>query len=221
MSRYNPATDEVQPILVPRTGSHLATIHAVASASLAAFLISMEQGTQSPTWAEWLHHAPAKTVRRVKAASHLHQLRTWARDAGANHAVRPLPDGDVIALAPMPYADFPHRAAGAQVNGVDYPRTQAAPIGTPGPVRVAVLAEISTGKAAAQAAHALWHWAIPQFLDPGELRAWARAHMPFQVTTVAAAELADWARAPGASRVHDAGRTEVAPHTLTSVALPT
>ncbi|QGH69191.1 peptidyl-tRNA hydrolase [Pseudactinotalea sp. HY158] len=234
MRAYDPATDLVQPILVPRSGTHLATIRAVAAASLAAYLdapagesVATQAGPPEP-WATWLDVAPAKTVRRVKAGAHLDQVRRWAVETGADCAVRTLPQGDVIALAPMHYGEFPRRAAGAQVSGLDYPRepdeiSEPSEPSENGPVHIAVMTEISTGKAAAQAAHALWHWALGSLATPAgaaELREWAQAGMPMRITLVPGAELSLWAARPGAAApVHDAGRTEVAPHTLTAVAV--
>src|SRR5699024_6189130 len=133
VSVYDPATDHVQPILVPRSGTHLATIEAVAAASIAAYLDARAAGEPSPAWETWLSVAPAKTVRRVKAGAHLDQLREWARETGADHAVRTLATGDVIALTPMHYGEFPRRAAGAQVNGLDYER-EGTELAADGPV---------------------------------------------------------------------------------------
>lgn len=221
MRAYDPSTDHVQPILVPRSGTHLATIEAVAAASLSAYLRPAGAGGAADGWTTWLDVAPAKSVRRVKAGAHLDQLRAWAEENGVGHAVRTLDVGEVVALEPMRYADFPRRAAGAQVNWLDYPR-EADRIGAGGPVEVAVMSEISTGKAAAQAAHALWHWALARLAGSdglAELQAWERAGMPMRIRLVPADDLPAWANLVQAAAVHDAGRTEVAPGTLTAVAV--
>src|SRR5690625_7983724 len=107
--------DLVQPILVPRTGTHEEIILGAAHASLRAFLADDRAGADGGLWQTWLTQAPAKSVRRDKAASHLDQIRQWARESGEPVEERL----GVIALPPAPYGEEPRRARGHQVQGVD------------------------------------------------------------------------------------------------------
>lgn len=145
--------EPVQAVLVPRTGTHLETIAAVARASIAVAL----HGGALTHWPDWERVGMPKTVRRVKAAAHLDQARAQAEADGVGWAAVPVRDGEVIAFAPIPQAEFGHRVRIAQVAELDLEREPAAPA-APDAVEVAVLESLSTGKAAAQAAHALWAW---------------------------------------------------------------
>lgn len=195
-SRARP--DLVQPILVPRQGQHEELIRAVAIASHLAYLA----GPEDPRWKQWLDSAPAKSVRRIKAPSHLEQALEWAREHEAPHVLH---DG-VLSLVPMAYDDMPRRVRGSQVNGVDYPRSEG---GAPAAdVQVTLLEDLTTGKAAAQAAHAVWAWALeyPEW-DP---------LTGIDLYFTDAPGLAQ-AAATGESAIRDGGFTEVEPGTLTAV----
>jgi len=195
------AYDLGQPILVPRAGTHERTVAAVALASRLAF----HSNPTDPAWERWMGR-PAKTVRKAKATAHVEQVLAWAREAGAPHAYV---DG-VLALAPHRPSELPARVRGAQVQGVDFARLGEAPRSRGGP-QVFILDSLSTGKAGAQAAHALWGWALrhPQW-HPRE---------GITVEFAGPARLDAAAGDGGAAAVHDAGLTEVAPGTLTAVAL--
>lgn len=201
--------DLVQPILVPRTGTHEEIILGAAHASLRVYLADDRGGEAGDRWQTWLTEAPAKTVRRVKAPSHLDQIRQWAAHEG-------VPIGEhlgVLALPPASYEEMPKRVRGAQVNGVDYD-----PLPTPVPpangsrLRIATLARLTTGKAAAQVAHAAWRWYLAH--ADGDLEA------SFALSLVSPSELHALSKQPGALAVRDAGFTEVAPGTVTAIALP-
>ncbi len=197
--------DLVQPILVPRKGSHEHIVAAAGTASLLAYLTD----PVDPRWSRWLHAAPAKSVRRVKGPSHITQVRQWAQEAGAAHAYI----CGVLALVPFTYDDMPKRVRGSQVNGIDYPRVGSSGCEPSGAgIEVLTLASLSTGKAAAQVAHAVWGWhrTNPQW-EPD-----AGFHLSF----VTPAELAEAAQSRASVPIYDAGFTEVDPGTLTAVALP-
>lgn len=84
-----------------------------------------------------------------------------------------------------------------------------------------VLDTLTTGKAAAQAAHAVWIHALQPLARRREtVDAWFHDGLPLQVRLVGAAELTDLASRPGAQCVVDAGLTEIDPGSMTAVALP-
>lgn len=198
-------TDIVQPIIVSTSGSHLATIAAAARASVLAYL----DDPGDPMWEQWLAGPFTKTVRREK----LPRMR-------ANPAILGTPQDVSGSLAiagyPSRYADLPKAFMKLQVSGTDLPRSGATP--SVGPVILEVLDTLSTGKACAQAAHALWLWMLPLLEDdPEKIADWHARRAPVQVDLVP-----DWviaqSVAQGITHIRDNGLTEVDPGTVTAVA---
>lgn len=193
----------VQPILVAPTGSHLGVLNAVARASALVFPDDL-----SP-WREWLADSFAKTVRRATLA----QLAA-AEEAGGLRVATP--DGaEAVALLPSRYADLPRYVARARVQGLTRPAPE--PSWAPsGALQVAVRADagMSTGKAAAQAAHAALAAVVA--LDPTTRRATAETT---EVSWVDAATFEALLGHATAVSITDEGRTEVEPGTVTAVAV--
>lgn len=206
----------VQPIVVDKAGTHEATVLAAATASVAVFMDSMS----APQWSPWLSGAFTKTVRRA-AGSALDSVRADAVQAAEPAAVASSGSSRALALLPRRYEDLPRAVARLQVAGTDLPRAGLAALDRVAPVRVAVRRDLSTGKAAAQGAHALWMWVLSRIEDDPELIAhWHRSAMPVDLTFVDDADLEEVARAPRrALVVRDNGLTEVAPGTVTAYAL--
>lgn len=195
--------------------THLETCAAVAAASVLA-LAQIED----PAWEQWLSGPFTKTVRRVSRPSRLDALRALeAEKREVEHY-----GAIAVAFAPTAYEGMPRRLRSLQVSGLDVPALEidGAPVGTVTPrgsVRRAVErpavwldpdARMTTGKAAAQTAHALMLWWLTA---SEEARArWESSpglsvsvHRPEGVT--------------GSERlieVRDKGLTEVAPGTVTA-----
>jgi peptidyl-tRNA hydrolase len=206
-------------LLDPRTGdpprpTHLAACEAAAIAVVR--LLDDDRSGPGGPWqrrvARWDGGPIRKVVRRARgvrweAVAELPHLRVTHRGA----AVRAFP--------PAPLDHVPDVLARLQVGGTDLPDP-----GNPGPpvpgglvVAVTRARPLTTGKAAAQSAHAA-HLAW-RSLPAGLLERWRETGF---VVRVLALDAVAWARAVPAApiQVRDAGYTEVPAGTVTAVAWP-
>lgn len=209
----------VQPILVDRAGEHRATIEAAARASVLAYL----RDPANPAWEQWLSGPFTKTVRRV-TASKLDAARQAAVAADITTCDTDLDAGRALAYPPFLRDALPREVAKAQVSGTDLPRGERQSQDS-GPFRILVDDTLTTGKAAAQAAHAAWMRLVTRNLDdPEQVAEWGRHGAPLSVTLVTKEQLAalerDKSGVTGYHFVHDAGWTEVEPGSLTAAAVP-
>jgi len=197
----------VQPIVVSRTGTHEDAVTAAAQASLRAYLCDPDD----PRWQAWLAGAFTKTVRRAKPT------QVAALRAQATVAVQ---QGQTVALGfpPCTYAELAPSIAKLQVSGTELER-----VGWGGNDRMARLCLVvngslgmSTGKTAAQAAHALFAWYLQA--DHVQRFWWVQVDMPLHITGVSQAEF-DRFVSQAEVVITDAGRTETAPGTATVLAL--
>lgn len=156
----------VQPILVTLDDSHERIVTAAARASLLAC-----EDVASEPWATWLSGRFTKTVRRIKEKE-LAKLRLL----DTPHVE--VESGNMVAMAfePMAYDAFPKLLKNAQVKGTEAPREAAhadedlvefmREYHTP----LYLINEdlgMSTGKTAAQLAHAYWMaWQTSQSKTP-------------------------------------------------------
>lgn len=189
----------VQPIIVvehePHT--HLEIVRDVASASLGCYL---SQKGNEEDWSMWLTQQDyRKTVRRLRRSMYDRLLEETPEHYSY---------GAATAFPPRLYADFSKLMRRAQVRGVEFPRNETE---QPQAENLIVLNDnlgMSTGKAAAQAAHALWMlWdvvggkTIPEF----SLMPVSERFRHFEYSAIA--------------EVIDKGFTEVAPLTVTALVL--
>ena len=216
----------VQPIMLRRTGTHEDAVTAAAAASVTAYA----NDPTNPAWDIWLAQPFAKSVRRAKPAvfARLAADAPAVVDYGPEHAA-------AAAYAPIPADSLPRELAKLQVSGTDLPREGWEPMPhTPrGPILITDEdLPLTTGKACAQAAHALFAWTLRNhgqrtitewltrkpstFRD--DLAAWHAAGSPFHVTAVPHDVFLNMTeRAPVVIR--DAGRTEIEPGTVTFIAI--
>lgn len=192
----------VQPIVIDRNAKHEETVAAAAAASLAAY-----DENHPDQFKEWLSGRFAKTVRRAKSSA-------FAKTACLPGAtVVEVGDGKAVALAPMPYADFPKELSKLQVSGTDLPRSGRYPE-VPAPDVLLVVngdLNMTTGKEAAQVAHALWI---------AYLAGWCTTRGTFQIVRVSDNDFTGYAQTQHARVVTDSGLTELTGPTQTVVALP-
>ena len=201
----------VQPIVLLRSGCHEDAVRCAAEVSLRAYLAAPDR----PEWQEWLSGIFTKTVRRAKATEY-----EKARVEGALAEVR---HGEAAALgfAPFPAHALPRALARLQVSGTDLERSgwDRAPEDAHCVVALNESLGMSTGKAAAQAAHALW--AVWLQMGGRNQERWATDNLAFRLIGVPAEEMG-LERLLGIDHavhvaIHDAGLTEVEPGSLTAV----
>lgn len=208
----------VQPIvlLVDKTNpaGHVDAITAAAIASVCAYRNALDAGTDAAAWKTWLSGRFTKSVRRADAKTF------WKLavdpELTANGAAR-IGLAKAIAYAPTTYEDLPKKLSRLQVSGTDLPELPASAARPRRGDPIILLngdLGMSTGKAAAQAAHALFAWQLNRgSTDPDvafqqllNARALIASGQEFQGLKVLAA----------GPLIVDAGLTEIAPNTATA-----
>lgn len=207
------AAELVQPIvlLVDRDtpAAEVDGVTAVALAAVAAYRADLAAGTDLSDWDAWLSGPFAKSVRRADRKTF---DKVDAEFAGT-HAHIVVGTAEALAFRPVPANELPRTLSRLQVAGTTLPaRPSEQDAVRPYAVTVALDASLgmSTGKAAAQAAHALLLWvlahdpALPPvctvlFEDTATIDALVAAH-------------------PDAVTIEDAGRTEIEPGSRTAIA---
>ncbi len=208
------AYELVQPILVSTEGSHEDTVIAAAIACVTAWRADWEH----ESWNEWLASPFAKSVRRIKPV----KLSRILEDLPEGAAVAHINYATAVAYRPMRMDEFPDEVRRAQVSGTDFARSgwsvleehQWVNEAREDRVLLVVNPELhetmTTGKQAAQAAHALLALALQDNdIDISNVRI-VRA-----LTPEIFADVVKHARAV----IQDAGRTEIEPGSITFVAI--
>ncbi|WP_104179467.1 aminoacyl-tRNA hydrolase [Arthrobacter sp. B0490] len=222
-----PDTDSfVQPIvlLVDRNdpAPEADGICAAAIASVSAYASDLFTACGDTTsWDAWLDGRFTKSVRRADVKTYskvVAELHGEATEAVVGRA-------RALAFRPAPYEQYPKVLSRLQVGGTHLPQvpgTRRASDGTaPTPVIVLDAAlKMTTGKAAAQASHALFAWFLT--LDEDTQRAWA-TRPTGTVMFFGPEDFRDFvAKAVPGSVIVDAGLTEIAPSSTTAyVMVPT
>lgn len=204
-------TDWVQPIVVDKAGTHEATVAVAAIASVLTYLY--RDPDDAPAFDAWLAGPFTKSVRRAPS----HRLEPLAQTHAG--ALVHLGASRAVAFRPVRYTDLPRELGRLQVSGTDFPRVPCSlDDGPRPPVHLAVDSTLTTGKAAAQAAHALFAWVLQATHE--QVQGFLNAPLGLRVEFVDATELAALAEPVRNVPIRDNGYTEVAPNTLTAVAVP-
>lgn len=199
----------VQPLLIQRGATHEDAIAAVVAACVQAYLARPD----NTGWLPWLSSSFAKSVRRARPAD---------MDATRGLALSDVTfrTAHALGFAPMQYADMPKTLSRTQVTGTDFPRDGWPTPAHDHPDRPTVVIDddlhLSTGKAAAQAAHGLLAWYLQSPVITQQ--AWIYAQSPFTVTGMSRSKFRDATRA-AAVTITDSGFTEIAPNTCTVLVL--
>lgn len=210
----------VQPIvlLVDKTdpAAHADAIRAAAAASVAAYSHDLATGADLAPWDLWLSGPFTKSVRRADAKTFAKLADTYS--GLAHHAA--VGKARALAFRPSAYENLPKAVIRLQVSGTELPErgSDAISIATQWNIPVLILnggLGMSTGKAAAQAAHALFAWYL--LLD-AELRSvWEGTGRQFHLHVASSEEFAVLsAGVTDELLIEDAGRTEIEPGTATA-----
>lgn len=210
MSEYTErsAQELVQPIILlvdreePASEQHGIAASALASAQ--AFL----RDPANPDWQQWAAGAFAKSVRRADAKMFAKVLTAFP-----DHVLSVVGEASAVGLPPMPAAALPKLLAKLQVSGTQLP---AGPPLPPQPLTIVLNAslDMSTGKAAAQAAHALLAWVLDSKV--ATVADWASSGFPVGIVELPAKEFRKGARKSSGPVIQDAGRTEIEPGSTTA-----
>ncbi|MET4061947.1 peptidyl-tRNA hydrolase [Arthrobacter sp. UYP6] len=203
-------SDTVQPIVLlvdkEDPAAHLDAVAAAAVASVSAYA----RRSEDEAWENWVFGRFTKTVRR--AGPKVFEKMAASAPSGTVVVGR----AKAVAFEPVTYEEMPKKLRALQVSGTHLPDGDPVP-GGPGSPLIVVNAdlEMSTGKAGAQAAHALLAWYLT--LSAEERTAWYDAGTRASVRLAKGPEFDTLAKAPGAGPlIVDAGMTEIAPNTATA-----
>lgn len=211
----------LQPIVLlvdkNNPAAHVDAVHAAALASVFAYWGDLSSGGDESIWNAWLGDFYAKSVRRASPRAFADiadsEAAPWVAVAGSARA---------FALGPMTRGDMPHPVSRLQVSGTNLPNrfSHEAMPKTPDDAVIVLNASLSmsTGKAAAQAAHALTLW-FSTLPEEHRLEWIARGH-PSAVCLFEEEVFTELAMGcPPALRIIDHGRTEIAPGSATAFVL--
>lgn len=179
-------------------------LSAVARAAVIAYL----QDPQNPDWQQWADQAFAKSVRRANPKMFAKVLEMFPEQM-----VSEVGKAQAVGLPPLPAADLPKLIAKLQVSGTELPKSEEI---LNSQVNIAVNAslEMSTGKAAAQCAHALFAWLTES--DGQGIEAWLKVHAPVGIRHLPRKEFNALSRKASGPVIQDAGRTEIEPGSTTA-----
>lgn len=205
----------VQPIAVSRTGSHEDVVRAVALASVTAYMNTGDRYARN--WNDWLAGPFTKSVRRGTNTQFDEADRDSAAymTSGEARAIASIPMDAELLRGRKPWCKMQVSHMERERHGFgDWEMARFS-------AHVAINPQVgmTTGKTAAQVAHGLFAWYLS--LSPTQRHHWAIVGMPFDI----ADDQDTWRAFSGVSyqghrtEIVDAGRTEIAPNTLTVVVL--
>ncbi|RWZ85032.1 peptidyl-tRNA hydrolase [Glutamicibacter sp. HZAU] len=179
-------------------------LSAVARAAVIAYL----QDPQNPDWQQWASQAFAKSVRRANPKMFAKVLEMFP-----GQMVSEVGKAQAVGLPPLPAADLPKLIAKLQVSGTQLPKADEV-LDAKINIVLNKSLDMSTGKAAAQAAHALFAWLTEA---PAEsVEAWLQSHAPVGIRHLPRKDFEQLSRQAAGPVIQDAGRTEIEPGSVTA-----
>lgn len=204
----------VQTIVV-KPSTHFDTI---AAAALASGLAMAHADLARDPWHSWFGGGFTKSVRRIKRPIELERVRDLGL-ASPESAEVTVNDAVAISFVPARYEDSPALISKLQVSGLALPRQgdrfslHPQPGAVTPHIEINTDVDMSTGKTAAQVAHALGAWLLAQPLSTR--LAWASD----PGLDIGEVSFADYAAAgpddTSIITIVDHGLTEIAPGTAT------
>ncbi|WP_413454973.1 peptidyl-tRNA hydrolase [Glutamicibacter sp. FR1] len=183
-------------------------LSAVARAAVIAYL----QDPQNPDWQQWASQAFAKSVRRANPKMFAKVLEMFPEQM-----VSEVGKAQAVGLPPLPAADLPKLIAKLQVSGTQLPKADEV-LNAEINIVLNKSLDMSTGKAAAQAAHALFAWLTEA---PAEsVEAWLQSHAPVGIRHLPRKDFEQLSRQAAGPVIQDAGRTEIEPGSVTAFVMP-
>ena len=160
---------------------------------------------------QWYGHLIRKVARRARNSA-------WDRIQELPGVTVTDDSAQVRAFLPSAVSEVPADIRKLQISGTELPLDDPKPIVDSFPViYIDASLEMTLGKAAAQVGHASMLLAAHQPVD--WVQQWAAADFRLHVREVDPVEFATRVATPGAVPVRDAGFTEVAPNSVTVVAI--
>ncbi|MGH3653566.1 peptidyl-tRNA hydrolase [Glutamicibacter sp.] len=198
----------VQPIILRIDKEDPSTEDEGLSAVSRAAVIAYLQDPQNPDWQQWASQAFAKSVRRANPKMFAKVLEMFP-----GQMVSQVGKAQAVGLPPLPASDLPKLIAKLQVSGTQLPKSEEI---LAAKVSIAVNAslEMSTGKAAAQCAHALFAW-LTEAEGQG-IESWLKAHAPVGIRHLPRKEFEALSQHAAGPVIQDAGRTEIEPGSTTA-----
>lgn len=206
-------TEYVQPIMLlidkSDPASHLDAIRAVATASVRVYNRDLIFKEALPVWDEWLSGPFAKSVRRADNATYKKVLDLI--DPNDTYTIK-IGLAEVTAFRPVRASEMPKPLKRLQVTGTELPDSGFTHSSMGPTIYLDAGLQMTTGKAAAQAAHAMFLWYLGQ--EPGT------ALINCNIVELASEEFVDRLQSSGSRYViQDAGRTEIEPGSTTAFAV--
>lgn len=208
----------VQPIIVSKGGRHEETIRLGSIASVQVGLAKNNRPQDVIAFEQWLSGPFTKSVRRA-SPEQITKVIEWCDDEGMIYSNVAECESAAISLPPMLYEEIPKVISRLQVSGTEFSR------GSPASdeadfkhIQISVLENLTTGKATAQAAHALWKWILQA--DNDDVLSWENKTKDFiKISLTNKVNLKNLANQHPAAAVWDNGLTETEANTLTAIAI--
>ncbi|WP_417372572.1 aminoacyl-tRNA hydrolase [Glutamicibacter protophormiae] len=198
----------VQPIILRIDNEDPSTEDEGLSAVARAAVIAYLRAPQAPEWQVWAGQAFAKAVRRANPKMFGKVLEMFPEAM-----VSEVGKAQAVGLPPLPAHDLPKLIAKLQVSGTQLPKS-AEVLVSDVTIGIRKSLQMSTGKAAAQSAHALFAWLTEEKGD--RIERWLSAHAPVGIQHLSDEEFKRLSAQAAGPVIQDAGRTEIEPGSETA-----